>query len=261
MSKRPDEPLQVGRAAFAKAFFADWVTEHSKTILTLFFTLIMMTFALFQLTGKWTKHRQSDYLEIQKAFNLWSAQETLDLDTFKGLEKPLSRHPELQTKFGNAIAQRLLKLGDVSKADQYISASLRRTKELTSPYYSRFTANTLAISYGKFDEALAEAKQLKKDLEQDDAFWESRDKNLKSGAILYAYNLLRIAALERQVGNKEGELHAWEELVQNAGWKGLPKNFKIYDPEAYSLLANNFKQGDISLLDFIDARTKELASH
>jgi hypothetical protein len=33
---------------------------------------------------------------------------------------------------------------------------------------------------------------------------------------------------------------------------------KTYDPEAYSLLAKNFSQGDVSLLDYIEQRKKEL---
>lgn len=258
MSKQPEEQLPIGRAAFAKAFCADWISEHSKTILFSFLSLFVLSFCLFQLMGKFSSGSKSDYLEAQNAFSVWSEGEESDPKALKNLEKPLSRHPELQAKFGNHIAQRLLSLGEAKKADGYISAALKRTRELTTPYYSRFTDNTLAISHGKFEPALEEAKRLKADLEQDDAFWEGRDKFVKSGTILYAYNLLRIAALERQVGSKEGELKAWEELVKNAGWKERPVNMKMYDPEAYALLAQNFTQGDVSLLDFIEQRKKEL---
>lgn len=258
MENQREEQLPIGRVALAKVLCADWITEHSKTILLSLITLIVLVFFLFQLMGKFSVGAKSDYLEVQKAFATWVSQETEDHRSFKNLEKPLRRHPELQAKFGNQIAQRLLGLGDVNKADAYAKAALVRSQDLTSPYYSRFSRNTLLISQGKYLEAIDEAKRLKTDLEKDETFWEGRDKFVRSGTILYAYNLMRIASLERQVGSKEGELKAWEELIQNAGWKNLPVNMKTYDQEAYALLAQNFTQGDVSLLDYIEQRKKEL---
>jgi tetratricopeptide (TPR) repeat protein len=258
MDNQPKDHLPIGRAALAKAFCADWVSEHSKTILLSFITLIVLSFGLFQVTGKFSAGNKSDYLEVGNAFSAWSADESRNPKIPKSLEQPLNRHPELEAKFGTSIAQRLLALGNVKKAGQYANAALKRARDLTSPYYERFSRNTLLISQGKFDSALDEAKRMKADLEQDDGFWEGRDKFIRSGTALYAYNLVRIAALERELGSKEGELKAWEELVRNAGWKEQPANMKTYDPEAYSLLAKNFSQGDVSLLDYIEQRKKEL---
>lgn len=259
MDQQPQDHLPIGRAALAKAFCADWISEHGKTILLCFVTLILLSFCLFQLSAKLSTGKKSDYLQVQRAFHAWISKEGQDPKLLKDLERPLKSHPELEAKFGTHIAQRLLGLGEVHKADGYATAALKRSHELTSPYYSRFSRNTLLISQGKYDKALEEAKLLKAELEKDDAFWEGRDKFIKSGTILYAYNLVRIASLEGQLGSKEGELKAWEELVQNAGWKDQPVNMKTYDPEAYALLAQNFTQGDISLLDFIEQRKKELA--
>jgi hypothetical protein len=258
MDNRSEEQLPIGRAAFAKAFCADWISEHSKTILLSFTTLIVLSFCLFQLSGKLNTGKKSDYLEVQSAFSAWVSKEVQDPRLLSNLEKPLGRHPELEAKFGTHIAQRLLAFGDVKKADHYAKSALKRSHALTSPYYARFSKNSLLISKGGYEAALKEAKEFKTDLEKDDSFWEGRDKFIHSGSILYAYNLLRIASLERQVGSKEGELVAWEELVKNAGWKGGPAPSKTYDPDAYALLAQNFTQGDISLLDFIEQRTKEL---
>lgn len=258
MNKQRRDELPIGRAALAKAFCAEWITDHSKTILLSFLTLIVLSFFLFQFSGKLTSGKKSDYLQIQKAFHTWLSTETQDPQLLSNLERPLKSHPELEAKFGTHIAQRLLGFGEVHKADAYANAALKRSQELTSPYYSRFSRNTLLISQGKYAEALEEAKRLKTELEKDDAFWEKRDKFVRSGTILYAYNLLRIASLEGQLGSKEGELQAWEELVRNAGWKEKPANLKTYDPEAYALLAQNFTQGDISLLDFIEQRKRQL---
>lgn len=258
MANSNKEQLPMGRVALAQAFCAEWISEHGKSILYSFLTLIVVSFTLFQVTSKFSGRKKSDYLEIQRAFTAWISQEAQDHALLKNLEKPLGRHPELQAKFGTQIAQRLLGLGEASKANSYAKAAMGRARDLTSSYYSRFSKNTLMISEGKYQEALAEAKQMKADLEKDDPFWDRQDKMVRSGSVLYAYNLVRIATLEGQLGSKEGELKAWDELVQNAGWKGIPPQSKTYDPEAYSLLAQNFKQGDISFLDFIEKRKKEL---
>lgn len=257
MHGHSEEQLPVGRAAFAKAFCADWISEHSRKILLCCAALPVLAFILFQLLGAFS-YSKSDYLEVQKAFGAWSKEENLDHKLFSDLEKLLGRHPGLQEKFGTHIAQRLLVLGDVKKAGIYYSAAQKRSHELISPYYSRFSRNTMTIAQGKFTAALEEAKLLKRDLQKDDAFWEGRNGLMKSGAILYAWNLLRIAALEQQLGSKEGELMAWEELERNAGWMGAPSHPKCYDPEAFALLTRNFTQGDISLPDYIGQRKKEL---
>jgi len=252
-----NDPLPMGPVALAKAFCADWISGNSKTLFLSFLTLIVMVVCLFQFTGGLSSGR-ADYQQVQKAFHAWISEEGQDAKLLKNLEKPLRSHPELEAKFGTLMAQRLLTLGEVSKAGGYAAAALKRAQTLTSPYYTQFSRNTLVISQGKYAEALEKAKQLKVDLEKDDAFWEGRDKFVKSGSILYAYNLLRIASLEAALGSKEGELEAWEELVRNAGWKDRPVNLKTYDPEAYALLARNFTQGDLSLLDFIEQRQKVL---
>ncbi len=226
-------------------------------ILTSFATLIVLAICLFQLMGKFSSGK-SDYLEAQSAFSAWTSEEALSSKIPSSLAKPLNRHPELQAKFGTHIAQRLLAFGEVSNAGKYASASFKRSQDLKSPYYERFSHNTLTIAQKKYPVALEEALRLKSDLEKDDAFWESRDPMVRSGAVLYAYNLVRIAALHRQLGSKEGELQAWEELIRNSGWQGPPVNRKVYDPNAYESLAQNFTQGDLSLLDYIEQRRKEL---
>lgn len=261
MDIQDKDPLPIGRAAFAKAFCADWISDNSKIILLSFVTLIVLSFTLSQLMGKISMGKKSDYLEVHRAFRAWSANEGHDLKMLRSLEGPLSRHPELESKFGAHIAQRLLCFGDVKKADRYAKAALDRAGDLMSPYYERFSRNTLLISRGQFAPALEEANHFKLELENDDAFWEGRDKFVRSGTVLYAYNLVRIAALERQLGSNEGELRAWEELVSNAGWNDRPLNTKTYDPQAYELLAQNFKQGDVSLLDYIEQRKKNLSNH
>jgi hypothetical protein len=250
--------LPFGRVAFAKAFCADWISEHSKIILVSLATFLVLCFCLFQFMGRFSNGNKSDYLEAQTAFSAWTAHEVPSHKIPKALANPLNRHPELQAKFGTHIAQRLLAFGETKNAGRYAGAAFKRSQDLKTPYYDRFSRNTLAIAGGEYLSALEEAKRLKSDLEADDAFWQSRDSFVRSGAILYAYNLMRIASLERELGSKEGEKKAWEELLLVSGWRGTSTNKKVYDEEAYAFLAQNFTQGDISLLDYIEQRMKNL---
>jgi hypothetical protein len=258
MDEQSRDPLPIGRVAFAKAFCSDWVAANQKVVVAALGTLVVLVFCLFQLTGRFSAKHKSDYFELNKAFSAWLSDESHSPKILRSLERPLREHPEVEAKFGTHIAQRMLALGDVKRADRYGSAALHRARNMTSSYYERFSRNTLAISKGQFEVALAEALRFKQELELDDLFWEGKDKFIRSGTVLYAYNLMRIAALQRQIGSKEGELKAWQELIKNAGWKESPVYSKTYDPEAYSLLAQNFSQGDVSLLEYIEQRCKEL---
>jgi hypothetical protein len=133
-----------------------------------------------------------------------------------------------------------------------------RAPVLYSDYYKRYTINTNLITKQHYEQALQEAKQFKHDLSEDALFWQTRDKMIKSGTMLYAYNLIRIAALERALGSVEGELSAWNELIAHAGWEGDPKNPHTYDPDAYSLITQHFHQGSVSLQQFVLERKKLL---
>ncbi|MBS0620376.1 MAG: hypothetical protein JSS61_02835 [Verrucomicrobia bacterium] len=248
------EQLPFGRAAFAKAICVDWITTHSKTMIVSFMTLIAMTFSLYHFMGKWSSGKKSDYMAADAAFDAWYTSESPDASLLKQLEIPLDRHPELRAKFGNLIAQRCLSLGQMQMVQTQMKEAFQRAEDLLAPYYTAFAKTTLLIAEAKHAEALVAAKQLKADLEADDAFWEGRDKLVRSGPVLYAYNLIRIAALERVLGSREGELAAWTEFEKHALSSG-----KMDDPQAYAHLTQNFQEGDVSLLDYIEQRKQELS--
>ncbi len=244
MKNRENEPLQMGRVAFVRAFCAEWISGHSKILFSCLITFAVCVFCLFQFSNK-LDFSKPDLIKNSRNRGLAEAPELL---------KQLENQTLSQGQFESQMAQRFLILGDVNIANLYVKEALKKSYDLTSSYYGRFSRNTLKISQGDYTSALEEAKQLKLDLEKDPHFWARRDKFIKSGTLLYAYNLIRIAALEREAGSAEGELLAWKELVHNAGWEGEPSNLQMYDPEAYALLKSNFQEGEISLLDFIEQR-------
>ncbi len=250
----PKEPLLIGRAAFAKVLCVEWLTNHSKTILLSFATLIVATFSLYQIYNRVGSGSGAGYFEAERAYQTWISQESSDAAQFQKVERALRGHPDLKIKFGAQIAQRLVALGEVGKGSEYAREALHRAHDLSAGYYELFSKISLLVASGKYESALKASEELKAQMEGDDSFWQNRDPLVRSGSALYAYNLVRIASLYQELGQKEKELAAWDELVRNAGWKGIPQETKTFDPEAYAQLLQNFTQGDLSLLDYIEKR-------
>lgn len=253
-----EDKLPIGRIAFAKSVCIDWISDHSRTVLISLASLLILLFALYQVTGKFSGHRRSDFIEAQSAYSRWVAAKIGNDELFKKLERPLKRSPELQTKFGALIAQHFLTINDPKNAEAFAKQSWKRTSNLLSPYYTEFSKTSLLVSQGKLQEALMAARGLKARMAEDTAFLESRDKMIRSGGLLYAYNLIRIAALEKEVGSSAGELAAWDELLANAGWSSAVSSSKMFDPEVYSVIQRTFQDGKISIYDYIIHRKAEL---
>ncbi len=92
----------------------------------------------------------------------------------------------------------------------------------------------------------------------DEKLWTHTEPSFKAGRALYAYNLVRIASLEREAGSFEGEMKAWDDVMHCSGWAGKEPRPHDYDPEAFRMLSVNFQSGDVSFVDFIKQRKNEL---
>lgn len=253
-----EDKLPIGRIAFAKSVCVDWIADHSKTILISLASLLILLFTLYQITGKFSGHGRSDFIEAQSAYSAWVAAKISNDELFQKLERPLKKNPELQAKFGALVAQHFLTINDPKNAEAFAKQSWKRTSNFLSPYYTEFSKTSLLVSQGKLQQALTAAKGLKSRMAEDSGFWASRDKMIRSGGLLYAYNLIRIAALEKEVGSSAGELAAWDELLANAGWTSVTSSSKMFDPEVYSVIQRTFQDGKISLYDYIIQRKAEL---
>lgn len=251
------EILPEGRVALAKIVTLRWIASHVKQIFYAVCTLIALLIFLFTFSKKFMSSPVSEYVKVQTAFANWAGKESHDAALFKELSIPLARHPQLAARFGTLIAQRLLSLGETTLAKEYADATLKRTKALLSPYHALFAENTLRISQGELIPALKAAHQLKKAMESDEKLW--RDKK-ETSRILYAYNLLRIAALEREAGSIAGERAAWEEVLSSAGWANRPHHPRTYDPETFQKLSANFQSGRVCLVEYIEKRLRETLS-
>lgn len=245
------EDVPFGKFGFIKHQTIDWVRGHASTLIG---SVVVILIGLVSLS-RWVKgDAQVDYLAAEAAYRNWEGTKG---ETLLKLQKILKSHPELHAKYDGAIAQKLLSSSENGLAKIYAKATLKRLGHF-SPYYTEYSNGTLLIADRQLTEALAQAKQLKISMENDDAFWDRASHVARHGSILYGYNLVRIAMLEKAAGTPEGELLAWKTLKENAGWRGAQPASKTYDPEAYRLIQENFQNQDVSLLDYIEHREQLL---
>ena len=249
------EQVPIGKFGFVKKQVVDWFSSHINFIVLGCVSVVLLLVGANRLVGWMRGDSQLDYMTANSLCSNWEGTK----DALPKIEKLMRRHPALHQKYDSVVAQKLLSSSQSGLATSYASATLKRIGEF-SPYYTKFATGSLMIADGHLKEALEDAKNLKLQLEVDQSFWEKRSQIVRHGSLLYAYNLIRIATLEKELGSAEGELAAWKELKQNAGWAQTHVTTKAYDPEAYNLIQKNFKKQDISLLDYINHREKALTS-
>jgi hypothetical protein len=111
-----------------------------------------------------------------------------------------------------------------------------------APYHARYAKTGALIEKRDYLQALKEARSLRIALEADKQLWREG----RPGRILYAFNLLRIAALQREVGTPQEERLALSDLEMVA----------VTDPETAHLLEQGFRLGEVALFDYIKQRKK-----
>ena len=249
------EEIPIGKFGYVKRQVVDWFSAHVNVIVIGCISVVVLLMGADRLIGWMKGDSRLDYMTAESVCSNWEGTK----DALARIEKLMRKHPELHQKYDSVIAQKLLSSSQSGLGSSYASATLKRIEEF-SPYYTKFARGSLMIAEGSLKEALEDAKNLKMQLEVDQSFWEKRSQIVRHGSLLYAYNLLRIATLEKELGSAHGELAAWKELKQNAGWGEGQIATKTYDPEAYHLIEQNFRKQDVSLLDYINHREDLLIS-
>jgi hypothetical protein len=140
------------------------------------------------------------YVKAESAFSAWEASPENE-KLYAAMRSAMASVPALGKKHEAAIAQKLIEMEKIDEALIMAQRSLRRVKE-EAPFHVAFAENSLLIEKGKVQQALENAVALK----------ERMVVEKKAGVLLYAYNLLRIASLQRELQNRPGEKAGLEEL-------------------------------------------------
>lgn len=205
----------------------DWLQEKQRNFFYGVTIVIAVCFISFQLFQKFHKAAPSNYLSANLAFEKWM----LHGNDFGNLEKSLSAHPDLETKFGALIADKFIAHNQGDKAQPFAEGVFERVLKQT-PDHTTFAEGSLLISQGKLTEALTHTLVL--------------NQRLEKTSLLYGFNLFRLASLYRALDNPTEERAALADLEQ----------FMKSNPKGSSILEQCFSQGDVSLSRYIEERKK-----
>ncbi|MFT4551973.1 MAG: tetratricopeptide (TPR) repeat protein [Chlamydiales bacterium] len=241
----------------------DFFVRYSKAILYSIVAVMLVLLLVYRIVSSSHTNAERDYLSAEADYSrLYSSQDQGE-EFLSNLQDILNRRVELHPKYDGLIAQALLKRGDLTLAKEFATLALKRVGQDFRAYYGDYSENTLLIYEGKFEEALERAKTLKTALLKSPQIYSTDEVEKYYGEALFAYNLLRIAMLEQEVGRPEAEREAWEELIRHAGWDGTSlenSESKNVSSVAYQQIWSNFRENGITLLDYIKERQQSFAN-
>lgn len=210
----------------------EWLQDKQRNFFYGVTIVIALFFIAFQLFGKFHKPAPSNYATANLALEKWLFQG----NDFENVEKALASNPELESKFGAIIADKLIVQNHGDKAQPFAESVFERVLK-QAPEHTAFAEGSLLISQGKISEALSSSLAL--------------NDRLDKSSLLYGFNLFRIASLYRALDNQSQEQASLEELDR----------YMATNPQANAILTECFSVGDITLKDYVSQRkNKAIAS-
>ena len=220
------------------------IAKKAKIILYIFLVAAALIFAGIRVSSSHKINAEQDYYNALVDFNTLKTSTNDNDDAIVAeLRDIVQRHPELHSKYDGAITQFLITAKINKGIMPFFSSGISKN---ALPFYNDYTKASLSIAEGKHQEALDTAIELKKSMRPNPSIPQQE----KLGETLYAYNLLRIATLQRTLDNPEAEHIAWEELQRLATWNDTDS--------AYWEILNNFREEGVSLIDYIEMRQRQL---
>lgn len=193
-----------------------WIKDHKKQISygALLFCLFLVF--LYRLFASQTAKAEENYLALAQSaaiVNNPEAPAEKRAAALSDLRQLLESSPNLQAKYDGLIAEQLILEKKLDEAAPYINRTFARVKEEDSPYYIAYSKTSIALADGKKEEALKESYILRDKMLQ----VAPAERSTQFGGVLYAFNQIRIALLEKGFQNKDAEKKAWQELQQMNG--------------------------------------------
>ncbi len=235
-----------------------WLMNNGKALAAIVVGFVACLILYFQVFGS-AKTEDAD-LKAEKEFlalkkNAFTPEDSKAQEKLLySINRLLDRHTELQSKYDGPIGQVLINLDNISEADPFINRTLQRTKSNHLSFYADYARTTQLICRKDYPQALVKAKDLKKQMLDDQNFQSHTGALKEFGKVLFEFNLLRIATLEEQVGNQTSELKAWKELSSSM------LSFNTQKVSTTQSIMTPFIEGKFTLEDYIRNREERLNS-
>lgn len=231
--------------------FVSWLSQYGLLALAALLTILVGSLLIYKVSFGATQKSEQDFIKADNYFTIFqgNAKESLDVaaaqDALNQLKALIQKHPELHAKYDGLIAQTLLNRNEIAQAQEFANLAIARTASENDPFYSDYAKTTLLIGEQNYQDSLTRALALQQQMEESIS-----SLNVKpAGEALFALNLLRIGMLQQQQGILAEELKTWNKWD---AWLAQNKNFAAQ--------LDQFGEGKISLLHYINARKKALAA-
>ncbi len=233
--------------------YFQWIVEKRNWLPYIFLALVVLFVLTFRFFSLQSSKTELDFIVAEKAFLEVKRSLTGEVDeqtrdkAIETLQHLIARYPELNSKYNGQIAQILITQGLNNKAENFVQkSSTNLSKDEDMAYYLIFSNISQLIGQQKYKEALDTALHLK------DQLLKLPEDSKSDYDNLFAYNLLRIAILQKEAGNPESELSAWSE------WKKYSESEKSPNKLAFNALKAIIEDDNFNLEKYIAIREKEL---
>ena len=228
--------------SISKDTFVLWLQENSQKIYWALIAALIPLALIFYFSSQNRKSTWENYLQAHFIYQKWAQNPAGEAESFQKLEKLLHRHPELCEKFGMHIAEKCITLNQGAMASHFAENALNQMKDKI-PYHHLFAKTSIVIAEEKYEEALTDAVALKEKMER-----EGVD---EKESLLFSFNLVRIASLEKILGLSQRELQSLHAI---RGWLESKK----CAPAAKNALLKVFTENNLTLVDYINYRTAQI---
>jgi hypothetical protein len=205
-----------------------WIHNHQKKLWISIATATILAVVVFAISLSNSRSAHRDFAEADHYYSKWIAGGADAASSYEELLAILERRGELKPLYQGRICQILLAQAFVTQALPQGNEALDRASALLPKEYLQFSKITLSIAQGNYQKSLEDSIALQTDLTQ--------------GSAIAGYNQIRLAMLYKELGNSEKELESWIAVE------------KLQDES----IRENFREGTVSLADFIEARRNAL---
>ncbi len=189
--------------------FIDWLTANKHILLWGLVGLFAALLISYRYLSVSNLNAENDFMQAEIAFQKIKQETGTDstaiASRLQELTAIMARHPELHAKYDGSLAQMLLIQDQVSEAKALAQSTFKRVRPDQLTPYEEYAKTSLLIAEGLYAEALQHSLQLQTQLQEQPS---------TSGTTLPIYNLVRLALLYQQLGQKHEELAAWDALLQ-----------------------------------------------
>jgi len=239
-----------------------WISEHGKSCLYAILGVFVLLLAIYLWLSSSSTQDEVNYQQANGQFqNFEKSQDpTKQEDAFLALTQILNRQPALHAKYDGLLAQTLIDRNQIDLAKPFAEATLTRVSQDQLPYYQEYSQLTLLITQNQLNEAIKGSLLLKEKMLEQLQQSESEAHGPSFGGYLFALNFLRTAFLQQKAKDYQGELKSWQEWKSYTDTNQSVSTNPLVDRKALFTVSHLFKEGSLSLDQYIDMRIKAILS-